>query len=170
MSIIERAAGKIPSPNPAVNPAPSQNAKGQEEKCLIEASIERVEASFASRPVGNVERDSTVAQVSVSLAGEDGPPTLLSKYGAVNMSRLSQMGFLGPEGGRSRIAEEYRLIKRPLLVNAFGQGDTPRRPNGNMIMVTSSVPSEGKSFTAINLAISMATEMENWFRPWTFRS
>jgi len=69
------------------------------------------------------------------------------------------MGMISPDGERSQIAEEYRLIKRPLLMNAFGQGATPVR-NGNMIMVTSSLPGEGKTFCSINLAISIAMELD----------
>ena len=34
-------------------------------------------------------------------------------------------------------------------------------PNGNLIMVTSALPGEGKSFTAINLAMSMAMELDH---------
>jgi receptor protein-tyrosine kinase len=54
------------------------------------------------------------------------------------------------------VAEEIRLIKRPLLTNAFA---TPKRvENANLIMVTSAGPSEGKTFVAANLALSMASE------------
>lgn len=154
MSIIERAAGKIGPGTP--NTQPPAAGHSEHERSLIESSIDQVEASFGTLP-------KTPPAFSGMAAGahSDGPPTILSQQGSVNLTRLQQMGVLTPEGGRSRIAEEYRLIKRPLLINAFGQGETPPLPHGNMIMVTSSLPSEGKSFTAINLAISMATEMEN---------
>jgi exopolysaccharide/PEP-CTERM locus tyrosine autokinase len=52
------------------------------------------------------------------------------------------------------------VIKRPLIANAMGKSATPVE-NGNLIMVTSSLPGEGKSFTAINLAISIAAELDN---------
>ncbi len=42
----------------------------------------------------------------------------------------------------------------------MGNGTTPVA-NGNLIMVTSALPGEGKSFTAINLAISIAMELDN---------
>ena len=154
MSIIERAAGKI-GQAPSSTPLPGEG-KPENNRSLIEASIDQVEASFGAIPDAP-----SPFHMADSRAGEDGPPTILSQQGSVNLARLKQMGALTPEGGRSRIAEEYRLIKRPLLTNAFGHGDTQPLANGNMIMVTSSLPSEGKSFTAINLAISMATEMEN---------
>lgn len=74
--------------------------------------------------------------------------------------RLKQAGALLPDAGRSKIAEDYRLIKRPLLINAFGHDGNSPVAKGNLIMVTSAFPREGKSFTAINLAISMATELD----------
>lgn len=42
----------------------------------------------------------------------------------------------------------------------MGRSNTPIS-NGNLIMVTSALPGEGKSFTAINLAISIAMELDN---------
>lgn len=161
MSIIERAAGKIPDPKPAasVPPAPA-TTRTESERSLIESSIDRVEASFGAQDFAESGKPASPLRMPVSSQDEDGPATVLSQTGSVSVTRLTQQGFLSPEGGRSRIAEEYRLIKRPLLTNAFGHGDTPPIPNGNMIMVTSSLPGEGKSFTSINLAISMATEME----------
>ncbi|CAL1239518.1 XrtA-associated tyrosine autokinase [Candidatus Methylocalor cossyra] len=67
--------------------------------------------------------------------------------------------MLVPEMANSQLAEEYRVIKRPLLMNAF-----PEEDNGidraNLILVTSSVPGEGKTFTAMNLALSIAMERE----------
>lgn len=157
MSIIERAAGKLGTPaSPPESGTPAAQA-AERERSLIEASIERVEASFdlASK---RQHRHAPPPQPQ----DDDGPATVLgSQRGEVNMAQLRRMGVLTPDAGRSKIAEEYRLIKRPLLANAFGHGGTAPIPNGNLIMVTSSVPGEGKSFTAINLAISMATELES---------
>ena len=67
-------------------------------------------------------------------------------------------GMLTPQNSRSEIAEELRAIKRPLLKNASVDG--LQNDNRNLIMVTSSVPGEGKSFTSINLAISIAMELD----------
>jgi protein-tyrosine kinase len=64
-----------------------------------------------------------------------------------------------PDQPRSAIAEEFRLIKRPLLANAVLEGPAAVE-NGNLIMISSALPGEGKTFNAINLAISMAMELD----------
>src|SRR6202008_1950034 len=48
-------------------------------------------------------------------------------------------------------------IKRPIIANAFGKG-VPAVPNGHIVMIASAIPGEGKTFTCINLALSMALE------------
>jgi protein-tyrosine kinase len=48
----------------------------------------------------------------------------------------------------------------PLIANAMGKGAAPIK-RGNLIMVTSAISGEGKSFTAINLAMSIAMELDN---------
>jgi receptor protein-tyrosine kinase len=79
---------------------------------------------------------------------------------ALDLSWVRKAGLVDPRSDRtSRLTEEFRRIKRPLLMNANGQGASVV-PNANMIMVTSALAGEGKTFTAINLAMSIATEMD----------
>jgi receptor protein-tyrosine kinase len=76
----------------------------------------------------------------------------------LDLGRLEEAGYVVAANASTRTAEEFRIIKRPVLVNMQAAGpDTARL---NMVMVTSSVPGEGKTFTAINLALSIAMEME----------
>src|SRR4051812_17271267 len=77
----------------------------------------------------------------------------------VEVKRLAAQGFVVPGSPRSAAVDEFRVIKRPLLANAFGLG-VPAVKNGNLIMVTSAVPDEGKTFTAVNLAFSIADELD----------
>ncbi len=77
----------------------------------------------------------------------------------IDIKRLDSMGMVTPTESFSTIKEEYRYIKRPLLNNAFGQESSALK-HPNLIMVSSSFPSEGKTFTAINLAISIAMEQD----------
>ncbi|MBV8624941.1 MAG: AAA family ATPase [Herbaspirillum sp.] len=69
------------------------------------------------------------------------------------------MGFLTP-GSRSLISEQFRMIKRSLLRQAFAPREAGSNP-GNLIMVTSSLPNEGKTFCSINLALSIAMELDH---------
>lgn len=73
----------------------------------------------------------------------------------LDLPNLQERGFLVPDDKTAKIHQEFRLIKRRLLDNAFGRL-RPVVKNGRMIMVTSSLPSEGKTFCSINLAISIA--------------
>ncbi|SOD90874.1 XrtA-associated tyrosine autokinase [Caenispirillum bisanense] len=77
----------------------------------------------------------------------------------IDLDRLQAGGMVTPRGERSSIAEEFRMIKRPLLQAAFTYRPGQVRKE-NLIMVTSALPSEGKSFTAVNLAMSIAKERD----------
>ncbi|MGV6806341.1 MAG: XrtA-associated tyrosine autokinase [bacterium] len=74
-------------------------------------------------------------------------------------ARLEDAGMVLLSAPRSAIAEEYRIIKRPLLMNIQGKSAS-RLENPNLIMVTSCFQGEGKTFSALNLALSMALEKD----------
>lgn len=76
---------------------------------------------------------------------------------AVDRKLIKRRGFIDPDGTRSQLAEEFRLIKRPLLARAFAADADPR---DRVILVTSSRPGEGKTFSAVNLAISLSRERD----------
>lgn len=78
----------------------------------------------------------------------------------IDLASLRERGFVTPDVHDSQTAGEFRIIKRPLVRNAFGTGAAPVR-NGKRIMVTSAFPGEGKSFCAINLALSIAAERDH---------
>jgi len=78
----------------------------------------------------------------------------------IPFKELRKKGILTPTTPRSAIAEQFRTIKRPLLVNIVGDYATPPIPNGNLIMVTSALEGDGKTFTAICLALSIAMEQD----------
>lgn len=86
--------------------------------------------------------------------------TALSTTVELDLDALALSGIISPNAPRSHIADQYRVIKRPLIGNATGRG-AAMISNGNLIMITSAVSGEGKSFTAINLAMSIATELDH---------
>ncbi len=76
-------------------------------------------------------------------------------YVVIDLRRLNQLGIVTPDQGKTQIAEQFRIIKRPLLTKAFS------KKNNNLIMITSALAGEGKSFCAVNLAMSIASEMDH---------
>jgi exopolysaccharide/PEP-CTERM locus tyrosine autokinase len=116
-----------------------------------------IEAGFEKSPdVASHERD-----WAKYMPGIDGSPSgAHGKAVALDLSRLEGSGFVDPRSVRkNRLTEEFRRIKHPLIMHANGKGASVVA-NANMIMVTSSLAGEGKTFTAINLAMSIATEMD----------
>lgn len=78
----------------------------------------------------------------------------------LDLKILSEKGFITPDDPRSQIAEEYRRIKRPLLKRALDRS-LPADEHNNLILVTSALAGEGKTFTAINLAMSIVMEYDH---------
>lgn len=78
----------------------------------------------------------------------------------VDWQALRNGGLLAPVDDDQRIARQIRDIKRPLIAHAFGKRATSVE-NGNLIMVTSALAGEGKTFISFNLARSMAEERDH---------
>lgn len=103
-----------------------------------------------------------LAGVSTSL---DGAPRLRSGNGdgtiaTIDRSLLRDTGFIVPEAAVSTLAEEFRLVKRQLLLRAGAQPGE-RASKDRMILVCSAQPNEGKTFCAVNLALSLASERDS---------
>lgn len=74
----------------------------------------------------------------------------------IDRVRLAERGMLVPNGPVTALAEEFRLVKRQLLV-AAREGDAAR---SRSVLVCSAQPDEGKTFCSVNLALSLAAERD----------
>ncbi|MCW8883728.1 MAG: XrtA-associated tyrosine autokinase [Motiliproteus sp.] len=111
-------------------------------------------------PVKKPERPAVEDLSNLEVTQRSEPATPQNKEAIeVNIERLVGFGMITPDEDFTQIKEEYRYIKRPILNNAFGDNNG-KLINSNLVMVSSSFPGEGKTFTAINLAISFALEQD----------
>jgi protein-tyrosine kinase len=78
----------------------------------------------------------------------------IGRFGQVAMEELREGGYVLPDAAPSAIAEEFRIVKRQLLRHV---ADTP---NGRTILICSAQPDDGKTFCAVNLALSLAAEKD----------
>ncbi|MBD9357778.1 XrtA-associated tyrosine autokinase [Methylomonas albis] len=72
---------------------------------------------------------------------------------------LAGNGFIDNNNAKSQLAEEFRVIKRPLVNNIQGAENNGIN-RSNLILICSSLPGEGKTFVSINLALSIANERD----------
>lgn len=77
----------------------------------------------------------------------------------VDRDRLRAEGYLAPHDQERHLADQYRQMKRPILDNVTGQ-NAMQSADANLIMVSSALPGDGKTFNCINLALSIALEKD----------
>ncbi len=150
MSLIEQAAKRL-----------EQLRKAGVE---IPASIaEREQPPADLRAVAPVQLETAQVQspdVTSATTESASTHTPQSRRIELDLNTLAATGLISPDAPRSQLADQYRVIKRPLIANAMGKGAAPIK-RGNLIMVTSAISGEGKTFTAVNLAMSIAMELDN---------
>jgi len=124
-----------------------------------------VASAPAAVPLTTVGRDSASPRIANADTRQPAPapqsyaPREGQRHFDLDLERLKAQGMVTPDSPRTRIADEFRVIKRPIVGNALGRSGT-RIKDGNLVMVTSSLPGEGKTFTSINLALSVAMELD----------
>ncbi len=84
-----------------------------------------------------------------------------TRVAEINRERLAAHNFIVPDGPVTGLSEEFRIVKRQLLLAARGGKGFDALPHGERILVCSAHPNEGKTYCAINLALSMASEKDN---------
>jgi exopolysaccharide/PEP-CTERM locus tyrosine autokinase len=155
MSLIEQAAKRLEELRRAGVEIPDAPPKSNGSRAPTKSTIEEVQAVLQSVPQTQRKdlAESTVRTFQTAAGDEP-------RHVHLDLAQLATRGIVTPDAPRTRMADEFRGIKRPLITNATGKGASPIR-NGNLIMITSALPSEGKSFTAVNLAMSIAMELDH---------
>ncbi len=148
MSIIEKAASRIEhkKEEPVAPLIPRAEAARAEAATEPAAPPAAPPASAASAPAAG--------PAAVAARSRQAPEVTL------DLARMQQVGLVTAAGGRTPLVEDFRIIKRPLIKRALLETAPGERP-GNLIMITSSLPGEGKTFCSINLAMSIAMELDH---------
>lgn len=160
MSLVERAA-EMMAKAPVKTPMPGMENKIEDPKVeaaadIIERSMSRDEAQVAFPPQIDVPA-STIAKAIPQQPSSPPAATKVAPMLVIDTDRLRQQNMTTPDGERTPVSESFRRIKRHILANVANP-DAP--PGTNLVMITSSMPREGKTFCTINLAISLAMEMD----------
>jgi protein-tyrosine kinase len=124
---------------------------------IVERAIERVRRDETEAGAKHKVAESPMRQpqpVPASVALDQKLESIPIDYGA-----LRTAGLLPPESERRRTTDEFRRIKWPLVRAAFSP-DSVGQNRANLILVTSSLAGEGKSFVSVNLAFSIALERD----------
>ena len=133
MSVVEKAIRKL---------------QKQREQSAAEAH-----AAAGSQTAQAPQPSEPAAAQAAAQQGGSPPVAILDR------ATLRSAGLMPPEEELDIIARQYRKIKHPLVAKAMGRG-VPREPKGYLIMIASAMSGEGKSFTAINLALNLSLEKE----------
>ncbi|MEQ1509627.1 MAG: hypothetical protein ABL909_04400 [Sphingopyxis sp.] len=160
----EKSILRTPSPKTSRQPASKTDGAGDVAVEAAAATAAAVAAAVAAVAV-------VPSRQAPPPAGEDAPKNAVAAPAArvplvrrrfvprapmqhVDRALMAAHGLLDSDSASGALAEEYRLIKRQLLRNA---GNVPL---GRRILVTSAQPDEGKTYSSINLALSLAAEHE----------
>lgn len=163
-SLLERAAdmfGLDPAKNAAtidvskLPPEPEKNAKKAGVKDAPAAVLPPeplVEAAPVVEPAPQPSPRKDVAKAA--------PAIVPGRQGTIDRDGLAARGMVVPGAPVTGIAEEYRIVKREIIRNFAGTANRPVVPRGHRVLIASANPGEGKTFTAVNLALSLAVEAD----------
>jgi protein-tyrosine kinase len=135
--IATPVADPVPSPAPAVALRP-----------VVAPASAPVAVPVAARPV-------------VTPIPAPAPPPQGTRFANIDRARLVASNMIDPDGPVTGLSEEFRIVKRQLLLAARGGKGLEKIDRGERILICSAHPNEGKTFCAINLALSMASEKDN---------
>jgi exopolysaccharide/PEP-CTERM locus tyrosine autokinase len=125
---------------------------------IVERAIEKLRRASADKPDVPTRPVGLLVAEDVAI-GAHVPAGTPARSIRIDRSELRQAGYL-PEPSRDRqFADHYRQIKRPLVAKAMAAPETGKQ-SPRLIMMASALPGDGKTFTSINLALSLARERD----------
>ena len=156
-TLIERAVDAFDLTGLAPPPVPDNLAPATR----LPASRRRPQAPAASGPGELVLPATADAAVPAAPAIPTMPVAFGGPRHPVDRAHLSEQGLIVPEGNVTTLLEEFRIVKRQLLAQSAelrtrGGGGAAQR-----VLICSPHPGEGKTYTAVNLALSIAAERES---------
>jgi protein-tyrosine kinase len=126
---------------------------------VIENTLKRLQGQRAAgtAPAAAATYAAVVSTGAAARRQASGDTPVPERAILIDQAALRAAGMLPPAHQEHEISQEYRRIKRPLINSALGRG-VDALPRGNLIMITSAVPGEGKTFMSLNLAFSICLE------------
>lgn len=131
----------------------------------VAASVEPVQPIAAAPEVPEVVIPEVVETPAVAerpaATALVAPVTFNGTRHPVDRAHLKDQGLIVPEGSVTGLLEEFRIIKRQLMATAAELRQHNAGPKSQRVLVCSPHPGEGKTYTSLNLALSIATEKES---------
>ncbi|HEY7887390.1 MAG TPA: P-loop NTPase [Steroidobacteraceae bacterium] len=129
------------------------------EKTIRKLQEQRQQAAGEATPAAaQTPQAPPAGEPARSLTAASPPASSLPRI-ALDRATLRSFGLMPPDEEIDLLTRQYRKIKHPLVAKAMGRG-VPRAPKGYLIMIASAMSGEGKSFTAVNLALSLSLEKD----------
>lgn len=89
------------------------------------------------------------------------PVRFADVHHAVDRKHLRDQGMIVPEGSVTALMEEFRIVKRQLLLQATDLRRAGMDGAAQRVLICSPLPGEGKTYCAVNLALAIAAEKES---------
>ena len=183
-SLIERAVesfgwGKFNAPpvpasvkpsasEPVLAPSQATTAPVSNESTLDELAPPSLAASSdpaIAEPAGEPEPAPVARDAEPAAASPPALPRLPGPAQAIDREHLRRQGFIVPEGSVTATIEEFRIVKRQLLLQVAemrrADTDGAKAAWAQRVLICSPHPGEGKTYCAVNLALAIAAEREN---------
>lgn len=167
-SLLERAERAFGTDGFKIAPVPAKLASpanrqppGRAVRHKVSAAEEAtpLEAEVPAAPREDVGRRDTAAPVQAPVA--DNRVDFTSAQLPIDRTLLKRQGLIVPEGPVTALLEEFRIVKRQVLLSAREARSAGLGPQAQRVLVCSPLPGEGKTFCAANLALAIAAEKDS---------